>query len=1228
MVKLKSESPTAVRNAKKAGNSTDTKFKQSSLMSFFSKAPKSSPFKPAQKTSSDKPPSPKSSQTTDITVIEDGDEEDKENDRTLGTEITKNSITPITLSQSVIKRNPLNETKNDLFANKQIPSSPTVSSVSRRGLKKVSYSEMSDEDDHDGEADISITRSQRKRRHIVTNDDSEDEFVLDVEDSKSDDDLDDDFVVPDDFEDDRTKASGEEQEAYDDDDDEFLQLSKKKSKASPSKSTIERTPAKSSVLSKQFSSASKYTPTSKPSSRVSTPQSKGQKFTKENEERYQWLVDIRDAEKRSETDPDYDPRTLYIPSSAWAKFTNFEKQYWEIKSKMWDCIVFFKKGKFYELYEKDAFVAHNQFDLKIAGGGRANMQLAGIPEMSFDYWATSFISKGYKVAKVDQIETGLAKEIRESNGGGKAKKDVIQRELKCVLTAGTLTDESMLIDDMSTYCIAIKEEQDPENINGKIFGVSFIDTATGLINITQFKDDNECTKFETLISQIRPKELIVSRNNLSPLATKIIKFNSQNNAIFNTIKPDTEFYDADTTFEQLTRSNYFKAQNVDDLSNWPKILKEYHEQNKTVGFSAFGGLLWYLRSLKLDESLISLGNISSYTTIKPATNLVLDGQTLQNLEIFANSFDGTDKGTLFRLINRATTPFGKRLMKTWVVHPLLKRDDIELRLDSVDQLLQEGEIKELIESKLAGLPDLERLLSRIHAGQLKLKDFTRVIEGFEEILSLYKRLGDFELKGFLGKLYEKFPVEFKEALDKWSDAFDRLVAKEQDMLILNKGVEDDYDESKAVIEDLEAELNTKLREYRKQFKTQAIEYKDSGKELYTIEISNSIKVPNTWKMMGSNKKTKRYWSPEVEELSKRYARAKETHNILEDSLKTRMLLRFDQDYDTWTKVISIISKIDCTNSLAKTSESIGYPSVRPEFIESEIGELTFKELRHPCFNMGVSSSKDFIPNDIGLGGDNSSNIGLLTGANAAGKSTVLRMTCIAVILAQIGCFVPCQYARLTPIDRIMTRLGANDNIMQGKSTFFVELSETKKILENATPKSLLVIDELGRGGSSSDGFAIAEAVLHHISTHIQSLGFFATHYGSLYSSFKDHPQIKPLRMSILVDKESKKITFLYKLEEGLSEGSFGMNVARMCGISNEIITQSEIAAESFEFTSKSRKNDIVIEEIPLGLQSDISRLIKSGLSNKSDGIADGVLIYNETVQRSSLKSIFTIIDGL
>lgn len=356
----------------------------------------------------------------------------------------------------------------------------------------------------------------------------------------------------------------------------------------------------------------------------------------------------------------------------------------------------------------------------------------------------------------------------------------------------------------------------------------------------------------------------------------------------------------------------------------------------------------------------------------------------------------------------------------------------------------------------------------------------------------------------------EIPSSLTTVLEAWSNAFDRNLAVKDGVIVPNRGVEPEFDESMDRIQGIEDQLQECLTQYKKLLKSSNIQFKDSGKEIYTIEVPMAAtrNVPHEWTQMAANKSFKRYYSADVQRLARQMAEAREMHKVLEDDLKNRLYKKFTNHYNAvWLPTIQAISNIDCIISLARTSESLGFPACRPKLVEGlhpETNEklngyIRFKELRHPCFNMGSSSAKEFIPNDVVLGKD-APQLGLLTGANAAGKSTVLRMTCVAVILAQLGCYIPCEEAEFTPVDRIMTRLGASDNIMQGKSTFFVELSETKKILDLVTNRSLLVVDELGRGGSSSDGFAIAEAVLHHVATHIQSLGFFATHYAALGSS--------------------------------------------------------------------------------------------------------------------------------
>lgn len=1210
-----------------ATNSSNKKMKQSSLLSFFSKS-SSTPIKkngsssaPLKDLSTNKSDS-NISKSTKVAKIE----ESGEFHELAPTHTTTDQLS-IRMDIDGYKNN-----SEETISNENNPIDPVSNSGDKRNRKNISYRESDDEDDDIPEEGAPISK-RRKRTKLFTDDDDEDDEYIPTKTELNE------------------EQSNEKEEEMDyvnsedddyEDDDEILALSSKPKITNPIKKTFAKTSMKSS--SPSIFTRPKVTIPSK-------PKAKSNNFNKQNEERYHWLVNEEDIQHRSPSDPEYDPRTLYIPGSAWNKFTAFEKQYWEIKSKMWDCIVFFKKGKFFELYEKDALLANSLFDWKLAGNGRANMQLAGIPEMSFEYWASKFIEYGYKVAKVDQKESMLSKEMREGTKG------IVKRELECVLTAGTLTDGDMIHSDLANYCLAIREEAgnfyshdegstDQETYPDRIFGISFIDTSTGEVQLIEFQDDSECTKLDTILSQVKPKEIIMEKNNLSNLANKIVKFNAASRPIFNEIKSEVEFYDYEKTYDVLTTDNaeYFK-----DIDKWPTILRKYYNDEKKVGFSAFGALLYYLKWLQLDKNLLSMGNLKEYDPIRSQNSLILDGVTLQNLEIFSNSFDGSEKGTLFQLFNRSITPMGKRMMKKWLMHPLLKMEDINKRLDSVDLFMSNLELREQFESIFSRLPDLERFLAKVHTCAIKVKDFERVIQGFEDITELLESIKEpnYELKGALVVFLKQIPDTLYSNVNSWTNAFDRKRAAEENIIIPHRGIESDFDNSLDEIQALENELNELLSQYRKEFKCSNINYKDSGKEIFTIEIPIAVskKVPANWIQMAANKSTKRYYSDEVKTLARSMAEARENHKTLEEDLKNRLCKKFDSSFsDTWTPTIHAISNIDCLLALAKTSESLGSVASRPIFVdevdkntgEQLNGFLRFKQLRHPCFNLGTTVAKDFIPNDIELGRDQPQ-LGLLTGANAAGKSTVLRMTCIAVIMAQMGCYVPCESATMAPVDRIMTRLGANDNIMQGKSTFFVELSETKKILDLATRRSLLVLDELGRGGSSSDGFAIAEAVLHHVATHIQSLGFFATHYGNLGLGFKCHPQVRPMKMAILVDDNTRNVTFLYKLENGESEGSFGMHVATMCGIPKTIVDNAQIAADNFEHTTRVIKERELastvikgkIVDIPLGLQSDFVRLVYGdGLNNSKLGTGEGVLIYDNNVKRNVLKNIFHMIEEL
>ncbi len=705
----------------------------------------------------------------------------------------------------------------------------------------------------------------------------------------------------------------------------------------------------------------------------------------EPEDRYPWLANILDMDRNKPGDPNYDPRTVYIPPLAWTKFSAFEKQYWEIKQKFWDTIVFFKKGKFYELYENDATIGHQLFDLKLTD--RVNMRMVGVPEMSLNHWANQFVAKGFKIARVDQMESALGKEMREREDsvgpGSKGKKDkIINRELACVLTKGTLVDGSMLEDDMATYCVAIKEGMVDEL---PAFGIAFVDTATGQFFLSEFVDDVDLTKFETFVAQTRPQELLLEKSCISVKALRVLKNNTTPTTIWNYLKPGKEFWDANATRRELDCNNYFTSEELGE-ETWPGILND--SKGKELLMSAFGALVQYLRTLMLERSLLTQGNFSWYDPIQKATTLVLDGQTLINLEIFANTFDGGQEGTLFTLLNRCVTPFGKRMFRQWVCHPLADSKKINERLDAVDLLNADRTMREQFTSQMTRMPDLERLISRIHAGICKPEDFVRVLEGFEQIEYTMNLLGAFGgADGIIDRLLSAMP-DLKQPLEYWKTAFDRIQARDHKLLIPERGIEEDFDASQDRITEIKAELQTLLVKQRKTLNSSAIQFRDIGKEIYQLEVPAKVKnVPGSWAKMSATKDLKRYYFPELKALIRELQEAQETHGQIVKATSSRFFARFDQDYETWLAAIKVIAHLDCLISLAKASSALGEPCCRPVFVEDERSVVEFEELRHPCILPNVT---DFIPNDVKLGGDGAK-INLLTGANAAGKSTVLRM---------------------------------------------------------------------------------------------------------------------------------------------------------------------------------------------------------------------------------------------
>lgn len=700
------------------------------------------------------------------------------------------------------------------------------------------------------------------------------------------------------------------------------------------KFTPKLTPSTSTSKLQAFTSSSSVKRAS--TSFLSNEQKRQQKeksFKEKNETRYRWLVDMRDENGNRPGEADYDERTLFIPKSAWNEFTAFEKQFWEIKSKHWDTVVFFKKGKFYELYEKDADIGHQLFDLRMTD--RVNMRMAGVPEASFADWAGKFIAKGFKVAKVDQVESAIGKTLRERGEGtsGGDKEKVLRRELTAVLTQGTLIDSGLLTSDKNTYCMSIKEvlEEDSSSpsASAPTFGISFVDTSTAEFFVCSFQDDAERTRFETLVVQLKPVEICYEKAGLSQKTMRILK-NNLPQTTYNCLAPEREFWDADRTRDELRIKKYFPEDENAEAGangNLPPALGKLW--NDTIAISSLGGLVWYLQSLKIDRDLLSLKNFHEYDPVRHSTSLILDGQTLINLEVLENNVDGGEAGTLYRLLMRCETPSGKRLFKRWLCHPLRNPDAINDRLNAVDDFNNLLGVQQQLSDAFRKLPDLERIISRIHSGNCSVKDFVRALGSFKLIRSILSDIqpyvAEISSQRLKTLIQHGFSEHLSEKLAYFDQAFDHDLASREDKISPYEGFDDEFDAASRALAETERELQEYLKEKKKELRCNDLSYKDMGKELYQLEVPKKIKfkAPNSWVTMSQTQAIIRYHTPEIKRLTARLAEEIEIKAEMTRTIKKRMCVKFDECFNDWAVVVKNIAEMDCLMSLAKCKTVLG-----------------------------------------------------------------------------------------------------------------------------------------------------------------------------------------------------------------------------------------------------------------------------------------------------------------
>nr|XP_012231941.1 PREDICTED: probable DNA mismatch repair protein Msh6 [Linepithema humile] len=909
---------------------------------------------------------------------------------------------------------------------------------------------------------------------------------------------------------------------------------------------------------------------------------------------------IKDICRRTSKDPDYDPRTLYVPVDFLNNQTPAMRQWWELKSKHFDCVLFFKVGKFYELYHMDAVISVNELSLTYMRGEFAH---SGFPEIGYGRYSASLIERGYKVARVEQTENPEMMSVRCSKMSKVTKFDkVVKREICQVSTRGTRVYTPLDVEAStpnSNYLLSLVEKCNPGSTIST-FGVCFIDTTIGEFYLGQFDDDRCNSRLLTLLAHHPPVHVLYERGNLSQKTLQIIN-STLPAALKEALQREVQFWSATTTLKKLHEGDYFKNEQ-DSSFAWPEGLKPYLNEgdslgltpadNKELAIHALGGCVYVLKDFLLEQQLLAQACFNTYippdfsatSNLNLANNMVIDAVAIKNLRIFG-------EGSLCSVLDRCCTAFGKRLLREWICRPSCRKAVIMQRQEAVQELLDRIDVTQSARAILSTLPDLERLLSKIHAqgnaARMKnhpdgraimfegptyskrvIVDFTTTLAKFEEVLKFIEQFDDFK-SNLVTRCtrYEpdgEFP-HLRETLDYFKTAFDHEEAKKQGCIVPKKGVDAEYDSVLAELADNTKDLNKYLEKQKQHFGVK-VTFHGTDRKRYQIEIPDSQvkKVGPGYELQSARKGFKRYYTAEARELLARQMNAEEHRDKVLKDLNRRIFAQFSEKYDMWHTAVYKLATMDVLISLADYARS-GDMCV-PEIHDGSDGKI-FIEMRdgkHPCI-----TSDDFIPNDTLLATDDAASLMILTGPNMGGKSTLMRQVGLITIMAQIGSYVPASSCSVTLVDRIFTRLGANDDILAGQSTFLVELSETAAILQHATPYSLVLLDELGRGTSTYDGTAIAASVVDAL-TKLKCRTLFSTHYHSLVEDYKTNKEVTLAHMACMVETEEEEevsqetVTFLYKLSEGACPKSYGFNAARLAGVPSTITKRAHVISSKME----------------------------------------------------------------
>lgn len=800
------------------------------------------------------------------------------------------------------------------------------------------------------------------------------------------------------------------------------------------------------------------------------------------------------------------------------KLTPMMQQYLAVKDENPDSILFFRLGDFYEMFFDDALLASRELEITLTrrdAGLEEKAPMCGVPYHVASSYISKLIDKGYKVAICDQVEDP------------KLAKGIVKREVTQIITPGTFTDTEYLKSDLNNYLLSIY-------IQGYSLNLTYSDYSTGEIYFTNktFLSKTELFRFlQDQVDRISPNEILINEDALATFKKEIKK----NNVFLNP-------YIA----ENLKDSNIIKDFGNYFSDNFKNNLRDFLSDNKIVDYTSLKKILQYL-VVTQKINLKHINNISYYNNYD---FLLLDESSKRTLEVVKGLNTFTKKGSLLDVLDKCSTSMGSRKLKKWVESPLVDLNKIEERQNIIESFTKDLLLQDKIEKILREVYDIERLVVKISNGSInprELYSLKSTIENANKIKAILENQGNNYLK-LLSK-------EFIDLSDLYGEIDKVLIENPPVVIEENRIIKEGYSSELDDLFKIATEGKNWLLDFEEKERNRTgikkLKVKHNKILGYFIEVTKSFldQVPEDYIRKQTLVGSERFFSMELKDMEGKLLGSKERALSMQAEIYNNLKDFVGKEIYRIQILADKISKLDSLLSLAKVSNLNNY--VRPKF--NNEGYIEIKAGRHPIVE---SYMKDdfFVPNDTYI--DTKSNmIHIITGPNMAGKSTYMRQVALITIMAHIGCFVPCDSCNISLVDRIFTRIGASDNLAMGQSTFMVEMQEVADIIQNASSKSLLILDEVGRGTSTFDGLAIANAIIEYIAENIKAKTLFATHYHELVHLEDKYDSVENL--TIAVDRQEDDIIFLRKIIKGFTNNSYGIDVAKLAGIDDRIINRAK-----------------------------------------------------------------------